>query len=897
MPHVLGAAVLAAGAFSLLVGALRAIGGKQPAWQSSWPEPMASVAEWVMQSLTGVARILADGQNGASLYERLGCLLLLIAFFVLLRRAMLSRNAYRPGPVDVKRLVASSPDVETQVEGLTAQLRKYLSETNLYPPTALPAEAPADNFLDLLGDVDLEPKKLGTSLLRLFSRLRPTIAYTVRGVLRARAQEPHLGVTITVTSYAIRGSRTETLWEATWEDVVREAGNWVMATLVPVTRASRRPPWQDWHGRDLCPDLFAAYQEARRLTEERKFDDALEHYYAALRLDPMNLYLRTQIAGTQENLGLHLDALETYYGAMLLDGCTNRQREARLARKAWNPRRFLRRRYRWWRDGLLEARYRYAVVLGVTERTAAQWCRSPFDGLFEPRRAQAREEIRRSLTPAFVDRYWRILIGLTPPGRRRFEAEDELLIKDWLAWQLGDHSHREIVRVIFQCAALEEMRQLARDYPLVSLHPFAAARRRGTITWPSLRLNRDVWAPLRLAWASSVCESGCASEDECARHRMGGMPRPPDWLAGSEALDAQVRKAMAWPLPDRLKQWARDWRLWPRRPWQDSYSAACVYAVAMHLKTREMTADDLAKMIANPEDAARAFEKPKIDADDLAERAVNELEDAARTDRSGFHPLMREWLLIEDPDLEELRRKERFIRFERETYPHSVPDHHRPKRPLLAEVMAYDQRLLRGTARVMEETWCLRKEQLPAEPHVLAQWFGGDRELWECVHRIARNHGCDWRDREKLLQTVRAMADPVLLARCGLPSMLPELDELLDDAAWNEPGKAEGRVEVFDKLIVRRLQILSCALQPRSADSAVGSPIVRSGQWLAAVRQDFASVGFVSPGAVRQACWDYEAMWRALSEQLDPEGDKLAVPRALRRLREPHGTRSGLALV
>ncbi|MBB4885314.1 hypothetical protein WEB32_31735 [Streptomyces netropsis] len=873
VPHVLGAAVLAGAAFSLLLGALRAIGGKQPAWHASWPEPMASVAEWVMQCLNGVARVVAGGQNGASLSQRLGCLLLLIAFFVLLRRAMLSRNAYKPGPVDVKRLVASSPDVETQVEGLTAQLRKYLSETNLYPPTALPAEAPADNFLDLLGDVDLEPKKLGTSLLRLFSRLRPTIAYTVRGVLRARAQEPHLGVTITVTSYAIRGSRTETLWETTWEDVVREAGNWVMATLVPVTRASRRPPWQDWHGRDLCPDLFAAYQEARRLTEERKFDDALEHYYAALRLDPMNLYLRTQIAGTQEKLGLHLDALETYYGAMLLDGCTNRQRKARLARKAWNPRRFLRHRYRWWRDGLLEARYRYAVVLGVTERTAAQWCRSPFEDTFEPRRAQAREEIRRSLTPAFVDRYWPTLIGLTPPGRSRFEAEDEVLIKDWLARQLGDHSRREIVRMIFQCAAQEEMRQLARDYPLVSLHPFAAARRRGTVTWPSLRLNRDVWAPLRLAWADGVCESGCASGTECVRHRIDGLPKAPDWLAQPETLEEQVRKVMAWPLPDRLKQWARDWSLWPRRPWQDSYSAACVYAVAMHVKARKMNADDLAEM------------------------AVNELEDAARTDRSGFHPLMREWLLIEDPDLEELRRKDRFIRFERETYPHAVPDRHRPRRPLWAEVMAYDQRLLRGTARVMEETWCLRKERLPAETHVLAQWFSGEGELWECVHRVARNQGCDWRDREKLLQTVRAIADPVLLTRCGLPSTLPELDELLDEAAWIEPGEAEGRVEVFDKLIVRRLQILSCALQQRSVDSAAASPVSRSVQWLAAVRQDFASVGSVSPGAVRQACWDYEATWRALSEQLDPDGDKLALPRALRRLREPRGARGGPALV
>ncbi|CAM5358390.1 Tetratricopeptide repeat-containing protein OS=Streptomyces microflavus OX=1919 GN=Smic_82410 PE=4 SV=1 [Streptomyces microflavus] len=102
-----------------------------------------------------------------------------------------------------------------------------------------------------------------------------------------------------------------------------------MATLVPVARAGRRPPWQEWCGRDLPPELFAACQQARELSGQRKFDDALESYYEALRFDPTNLYLRTQIAGIQEQLWLHLDALETYYGALRLDGRNSAQRNAR----------------------------------------------------------------------------------------------------------------------------------------------------------------------------------------------------------------------------------------------------------------------------------------------------------------------------------------------------------------------------------------------------------------------------------------------------------------------------------------------------------------------------------------------------------------------------------------
>ncbi|MFI9235961.1 hypothetical protein [Streptomyces sp. NPDC053079] len=780
MPHVKLTGALALVALVLLLAAVRAVGRPHWRWQAGEDIPVLPdrLVEWVMQCVAGAGQLLTVGGGGASAGARVGCLLLLLAFFAFLRRWMLARNAYHPGPVDVRRLVASDPEVEQQVEGLTAQLRKHLSETNLYPPTALPAEEPADNFLDLLGDVDLEPNRLGTSLLRFFSRLRPKIAYRVSGVLRDRPVEPRFGVTITVTSYAIRGSRTETIWATTWEEVVQAAGNWVMAALVPVTRASRLPPWRGWRGRDLHPDLFAAYQEGRRLGQERKFDDALDCYYAALRLDPMNLYLRTQIAGIQEKLWLHLDALETYYGAMLLDGHTCLQREKHLKR------RFFRRRYRWWHNGLFEARYRYAVVLGIGEQTADEWCEKFFETSAHQRRQSDRKEIREALTPAFVDRYWRAFIGCHPSDVQDggpFGKGDEARIRAWLRKQLADEPDREIVRVILQRACLEEMEQLARDYPRLS-HLLPSTRLSGPLTWPSLRLNRDVWAPIRLAWAQRDL-----AEAKKGKYSISGLPSPGPWLEQSpEELDERVRRVMDRPLLYPLKRWARDCRLWRRRPWQESYNAACVYAVAMNCRDGQK-------------------DRERKDREALAAYAVMELEDAARTDRSGYQPLMRSWLLIEDPDLEALRRQERFIRFEREIYPHALPDHHRPKRPLRAEVMAYDQRLLTGAAKVMEHTWRARQLQLPADAHVLAHWFASDKELWECVYRVAKDQGYVWRDRAKLLKTVRAVADPTLLAECGLPSSLPDLDELLDDAAWFVLGGAEKRVKTLDEVIVRRL--------------------------------------------------------------------------------------------
>ncbi|WP_024757276.1 hypothetical protein [Streptomyces exfoliatus] len=840
--------------FGIFFAAVRAVGDKEDAWEATgWPEVIKVPVVLCMQFLEGAAQLLKSGSDGASLTVRLGCLLLLILLFVVLRRSLLMYYAYKPGAVDVKRLVASSPDVEPKIEGLTAYLRKQLSETNLYPPTALPAEAPADNFLDLLGDVDLEPKKLGTSLLRLFSRLRPKIAYTVRGVLRVREQDPRFGVTITVTSYAIRGSRTEEVWGATWDQAVRDSGYWVMAALVPVTRAGTRPPWQEWRGRDLPPKLFAAYQQARELSLDRKFDDALDRYYEALRIDPTNLYLRTQIAGIQEQLWLHLDALETYYGTILLDGQSSAQRNARMGMGSWDPRRIFHRRYRWWRSGLLEARFRYAVVLGVAERTADQWCSA--EGGQYPRREHAWMEIRKALAPALASRHWRTLMGLTPPGETRplwWAREDDA--KAWIREQLEKKGRRqEIVQVIFLLACREEMRQLADDYPrLIRLrHPLSRAH--APLTRTALRLNCEAWAPLRLAWANNEAES----------HSLffRGLKNSFTWRPSAETLWGRVKKARGWLRMPR-KWLSPGWRLW-----QDSYNAACVYAVGM----KGLTEDDEEQL------------------DPFAKLAVEELEDATHADLSGFHPLTRSWLLAEDPDLEELRHTPGFIRFERETYPHATPDRDRPIRPVWPEMTAYDQHLLSGCAAVMEHTWRLRGKELPAEPHSFVEWFSSEAELWRCVHRIAENEGRHWRDREKLLQCVREVADITLLTKCGLPARLPEMDELLDDATWFDVETARSRVEASDREIKNRLSSLEPVVSERLNGSAnPQSPIVLSAEWLTSVRRNSALPDFVTQAAVQQACKDFQGAWQALRYQVDPDEDGTAMSAAVQRFHDPH---------
>ncbi|MGM7439869.1 hypothetical protein [Streptomyces tunisiensis] len=145
---------------------------------------------------------------------------------------------------------------------LTARFRKHLSETDLYVSSTAPVEYPAVSFLDLASDIDINPKKFGTSLPRLISRLRPRLAYHVTGVLQRRdrdATQDNYGVTVTVESFN-GGIRMRTMWAESWERAVHAAASWVVATILPVTHACRNAPWRDWQGREIPAELFSAYQ-------------------------------------------------------------------------------------------------------------------------------------------------------------------------------------------------------------------------------------------------------------------------------------------------------------------------------------------------------------------------------------------------------------------------------------------------------------------------------------------------------------------------------------------------------------------------------------------------------------------------------------------------------------
>ncbi|MFW3476896.1 hypothetical protein ACN24M_38080 [Streptomyces microflavus] len=173
---------------------------------------------------------------------------------------------------------------------------------------------------------------------------------------------------------------------------------------------------------------------------------------------------------------------------------------------------------------------------------------------------------------------------------------------------------------------------------------------------------------------------------------------------------------------------------------------------------------------------------------------------------------------------------------------------------------------------------------------MLSEWFVGEAELWRCVERIASNQGRNRRDRERLLQRVREVADRRLLVRCGLPSRLPEMDDLLDEAAWDTVDGVQERIRSFEETFEKRLSALSLAVAVGANGSANRlSPIRLSTQWLAAVRQNGASAAVVKQAAAQQACSDYETAWRAVRELLDPDQSATALSDALQRFHVPQG--------
>ena len=194
---------------------------------------------------------------------------------------------------------------------LTLRFRRRLADPHLATPGPQPGIAPGTDFVELIGSAARDPRNPFTTVAGLLRVAWPSQAYQVQATL-VEHPDRGCGVSVQVVMMPATTTPPTTCWAQSWETAIDRAANHAAAFILPRTRVGRRPPWTAWHGYVLPPELLDAYERAALYTRDRRYDEALREYYAALEFDPKNLDVRLRIGFIQEKLGLALDALMTY---------------------------------------------------------------------------------------------------------------------------------------------------------------------------------------------------------------------------------------------------------------------------------------------------------------------------------------------------------------------------------------------------------------------------------------------------------------------------------------------------------------------------------------------------------------------------------------------------------
>jgi hypothetical protein len=352
----------------------------------------------------------------------------------------------------------------------------------------------------------------------------------VKGTLVSRADPRGCGVTVHVDRASGEAEPVKTFWESSWVDAIRQAADHATAAILPRTRHSRSP-WSGWRGFELPWMLFHSYERAAELERERRYDEALDLYYKALELDPMNLGLRLQIGFLQEKLALFIDALATYQGIVEVVSpgeppavssdlpLTSRARRDGLRRSYRFPARRDRERV------LVVARYRRAILLGGRE-LPRQWSLRR-SGARTTRRDAQRHQLRERLRPALMD----LFLKQSPrPGKDEVEA---ILAQPE---QKSEPELRRRFEELLVGTAIHELSELRNEIPR------AGRRRDRELTRKAVDLSA-LWMQQRLA--------GIRSKPYLAAHE----------------LEQRIR---------RIERRRRGFRRW-----QEHYNAACVYALPL----------------------------------------------------------------------------------------------------------------------------------------------------------------------------------------------------------------------------------------------------------------------------------------------------------------------------
>jgi hypothetical protein len=145
----------------------------------------------------------------------------------------------------------------------------------------------------------------------------------------------------------------------------------------------------------------------------------------------------------------------------------------------------------------------------------------------------------------------------------------------------------------------------------------------------------------------------------------------------------------------------------------------------------------------------------------LVRCAVRELHRAIDCADSQVMALRWDWIVSEDPDLDELRRTTQFRAFEAARLPSAKRAPRRSSQAQQIELARHAAQLVSSAARMLEREWHNRASRADGgraiDVHDVHAWWDEQRENWDAVARLAIDHR-DWRTRLQWIHRMQSQA-------------------------------------------------------------------------------------------------------------------------------------------
>ena len=692
----------------------------------------------------------------------------------LLRKFIQARSAAQPGGIDII-VFPASPLSDDSTNEIAAELRHALADVYLSGPSVVPGESAPQDFLTDVRSVAENARTPWGALLAALSLLSPQNVYRVTCAAKFDADSGRCGLTVEVSGYPRQDVSVTSVSGETWAQIARQAACHIAAYVLPRTKLSKEAPWIPWRGIKLAPDLFFHFDEARRLARGGRLEEALHHFNEAIALDPLNPYIRIERATVQDELGLWIDALGSYVDVVTLESWYDRRVWARYGRvfhdrrvgaPGWHV------RSPHGAAALQVARFRMIASLASGYRLAQQWRRNTSGSGDErvPQQARTGEASRviRRLRPLLVP-YARLMMDAHGMDSDQQSA---------LIGRLREND-LEILRRVFQFAALDEAAALRRDYgsywrrraarlpigrasmrivPILTLVNYHYVERaQEGLTGPPGPDGRPLPLPLP---QKPICRSWMK--------RGAIWSRSPDGTSGKDGKAPEDTKRGTYSIrwlerADEATGWQsrhsdRPAREWPPRPdglvglvtaalrprflpavlarrqgWQEHYNAGCVFTLGMITPT----------LPPLPAGASSLFDRHER----LVRLAVDEFSRAVVGADSQFASRKSVWLGRGDQDLDDLRSTPEYITFVERYLPNNGPARTLPYNPTPLVVSGHIARIVGEYAALRRAYWQERDPWLP----VAAAEFGAEADFWKLLREVCEDYR-DWRTRLQLIR-------------------------------------------------------------------------------------------------------------------------------------------------